>query len=170
MTDKFSIINDVKGTNPRFASGMPSYTENCQRCVNAYELRRRGYKVTARPILHKNDCLPYAANPAGWPFVYVDHKIENCAAGTGEFAKRQVELFMRIYGDGSRAIVEVDWYAKDKGHLFIAENHNGNVFFVDPQTGSLDVSWYFDFVNPLSVVIMRIDRSEFTGLVKACFE
>lgn len=27
-------------------------------------------------------------NPVGWSFVYVSHKIESCAAGTGKLVKR----------------------------------------------------------------------------------
>jgi SPP1 gp7 family putative phage head morphogenesis protein len=38
----------LKGTNPNYALGW-KYQNNCQRCVPAYELRRRGYDVTAKP-------------------------------------------------------------------------------------------------------------------------
>lgn len=44
-----SIVEAIKATNPGFAGGSPSYTKNCQRCIVAYELRRRGYAVTEKP-------------------------------------------------------------------------------------------------------------------------
>lgn len=35
-------------------SAFVKYSENCQRCVVAYELQRRGYNVMAQPT-HEND-------------------------------------------------------------------------------------------------------------------
>lgn len=166
-----SIISDIKATNPGFSSHTFEYMENCQRCVTAYEARRRGYSVIAKPrILSRTDPLPYMTNPFGWPAVYKNHKLESCAADTGELAKKKIEALMKSYGDKSRAIVKVDWFMQNKGHLFIAENQNEVIYFVDPQTGSLDVAWYFHYINPRSVVLMRTDQADFTDLVNLCFE
>lgn len=53
-----SIIADIKATNPRFFTHTHEYMENCQRCVVAYEARRRGYNVIAKPrILSRTDPL-----------------------------------------------------------------------------------------------------------------
>ncbi len=166
-----SIISDIKATNPGFSSHTFEYMENCQRCVAAYEARRRGYNVIAKPrILSRTDPLPYMMNPFGWPAVYKNHKLESCSAATGDLAKKKVEVLMRSYGDKSRAIVKVDWLTQNKGHLFIAENQNDMIYFVDPQTGSLDVTWYFSYINPYSVVVMRTDQTIFSGLVGQCLE
>ena len=55
-----SIIADIKATNPGFSTHTHEYMENCQRCVVAYEARRRGYHVIAKPrILSRTDPLPY---------------------------------------------------------------------------------------------------------------
>lgn len=90
-----SIIADIKATNPGFSTHTHEYMENCQRCVVAYEVRRRGYHVIAKPrILSRTD----------------------------------------------------------------------------PQTGSLDAAWYFHYINPHSVAIMRTDQTDFTDLVNLCFE
>lgn len=166
-----AIITNVKATNPKFSTRTFQYTENCQRCVAAYEARRRGYDVIAKPrILSRNDPLPYMTNPFGWPAIYKSHKLESCAADTGKAAREKVEALMKLYGDKSRAIVKVDWLMQNKGHLFVAENQDGVIYFVDPQTGSLDVSWYFLYANPKSVVLMRTDQTAFTELVNLCFE
>ena len=166
-----SIISDIKATNPGFSSHTFEYMENCQRCVAAYEARRRGFNVIAKPrILSRTDPLPYMTNPLGWPAVYKDHKLESCGADTGKLAKEKIEALMKSYGDKSRAIVKVDWLMQNKGHLFIAENQNDIIYFVDPQTGSLDVAWYFSYINPKSVFIMRTDQTPFTELVNLCFE
>lgn len=139
-------------------------------CVVAYEVRRRGYHVIAKlRILSCTDPLPYMTTPLGWLAGYKDYRLESCAANTGELAKK-VEVLMKVYGDKSRAIVKVDWLMKNKGHLFIAENQNDVIYFVDTQTGSLDVAWYFRYINPYSVVVMRTDQADFTELVHLCFE
>lgn len=49
----FSIEDSLKGANPKYARGT-QYGVNCQRCVQAYELRRRGYDVEALPKPKKN--------------------------------------------------------------------------------------------------------------------
>lgn len=166
-----AAMDAVLCTNPGFSTHDPEYTENCQRCVVAYEARRRGVDAIAKPILFdRPDALPYMVDKAGWPAVFTDHKVEYCHADSAEQAKQQVEAIMRIYGDASRAIVKVDWIGQHKGHLFMAENRHGTVFFVDPKTGALDVSWYFFFASPRSVAVMRIDNTEFTELVMQCIE
>lgn len=57
INDQHDIANDIVSNgkptcNPNFSTGQWGYTQNCQRCVQAYEFRRRGYDVVAaeRPI------------------------------------------------------------------------------------------------------------------------
>lgn len=77
---------------------------------------------------------------------------------------------MKSYGDKSRAVVKVDWFMRNRGHLFIAENQDDVIYFVDPQTGSLDAAWYFRYISPHSVIVMRTDQTNFTELVNLCFD
>ena len=170
-SDVLSAIRAIKGTNPGFITNDTGYKENCQRSVIAYEARRRGYDVIAKPIsLNKCDSLPYTSSSEGWPAAYENYKLEYCSADTAEHAKQKVEALMKSYGDKSRAIVKVDWLCRNKGHLFIAENRKGVIYFVDPQMGCLDASWYFDFIDPMSVVLLRTDILAFTKLSEKCFE
>lgn len=165
------VVDAIKATNPQFWTHDPAFTENCQRCVSAYEARRRGYDVIAKPrTLGGIDRLPYMDSEKGWPAVYQNYKLESCAASTPEQAKGKVETLMKAYGDGSRAIVKVNWRLRYKGHVFIAENQEQTICFLDPQTGSIDVSWYFYYADPASVVIMRIDQLYFTELIEQCLD
>lgn len=84
--------------------------------------------------------LPYMTNPSGWSAVYKDRRLESCASDTGELAKKKIEALMKSYGDKSRVIIKADWLMRNKGHLFIAENQNDVIYFVSPQTGSLDAA------------------------------
>lgn len=54
-------LDDLKNTNPNWQEDSP-WDVNCQRCVSAYEARRRGYDVTAAPLLDNQDTLlpPYS--------------------------------------------------------------------------------------------------------------
>lgn len=165
------IVEAIKATNPQFWTRNPAFTENCQRCVSAYEAQRRGYDVVAKPrILTGTDSLPYMNSEKGWPAVYQDYRLESCAALTPELARGKVESLMKAYGDGSRAIVKVNWQLRYKGHVFIAENQEQTICFLDPQTGSVDVSWYFRYADPASIIVMRIDHLQFTELIRQCFE
>ncbi len=60
------IVEAIKATNPQFRTHDPAFTENCQCCVSAYEARRRGYNVIAKPrILTGADSLPYMNGEKG---------------------------------------------------------------------------------------------------------
>ena len=45
-----TYLDDLAVTNPNFATGKSEWTCNCQRCVTAYEGRRRGLDVEAMPM------------------------------------------------------------------------------------------------------------------------
>lgn len=101
--EESAAINAVHGTNPGFSTHDPEYTENCQRCVVAYEARRRGFDIIAKPILlDRPDALPYMVDEVGWPAVFTDHKVEYCHADSALQAKQEIEVLMRRYGDSSR--------------------------------------------------------------------
>ena len=89
---------------------------------------------------------------------------------TPEQVEQRITFQMQIFGNHSRAIIKVNWLHSPKGHLFIAENVDDVVYFVDPQTGEDDVRWYFRQVDPARVALMRIDCVRFTELVQACCE
>ena len=165
------IKDCLKGLNPQFSTHQSAYTENCQRCVVAYEVRRRGYSTIAKPyICGGTDPLPYMNLQYGWPAVFREQMLTNCSALTREQAQENIERQMRLFGNHSRAIVKVRWPHRAKGHLFMAENIEDVIYFVDPQTGDDDVSWYFQYIDPNYVAIMRTDCVRFTGLVRQCCE
>ncbi len=42
-----------KGTNPHYSASFEAYSSNCQRCVLAYEARRRGHVFIAENVRGK---------------------------------------------------------------------------------------------------------------------
>ena len=165
------ITDCLNGLNPYFATHTSAYTENCQRCVVAYEVRRRGYSALAKPYLeNRKDLLPYMDRRYGWPAVFQKQIAADCSAWTAEEVLKNVERKMRLFGNHSRAIVKVNWLHRPKGHLFIAENIDDTIYFVDPQTGDGDVRRYFRGIDPGRAVLMRIDCVGLTELARQCCE
>ena len=135
------IQDCLKASDPLFSTHKASYMENCQRCVMAYELRRRGYSVVAQPYIPDGaDMLPYMDRRYGWPAVFEKQIITDCSAVTQTQAKENIKRQMCAYGEGSRAIVKVNWLSRANGHLFMVENFKGRIYFIDPQTGNADVA------------------------------
>lgn len=169
-----SFKDDVRDTNPHYQESLKNkdrkYTHNCQRCVSAYEARRRGYDVTAGERLDGNDSLAYMLNDKGWANVYKDgrNSLVPITSRTTHGVLLKVIDQMSVWGDGARAIVRVQWKRSSSGHVFIAENQGGGIIFIDPQCDSLDATSYFDYTKVNQTHLLRIDDKEFTDLIREC--
>lgn len=167
---------DLAATNPNYSTAR-AYQVNCQRCVSAYEARRRGYDVSAKPAptgRNNTDYLPYMTHEKGWANVYEDglKSLETLAGRTAAKVKDSICEKMAEYGEGARAIVRVRWGRGNSGHVFIAEQVNGVTHFVDPQSGKNDVSYYFGagMIQPAKTRLLRIDNKSFSELIELCAE
>ncbi|MBR1823466.1 MAG: hypothetical protein IJ779_04450 [Ruminococcus sp.] len=175
-------IDDYKEVSEEYLNSLPRYTEplsikeslmltnptndeyNCQRCVPAYEMLRRGYKVHA------------TLAPKNW----LDDNI-----GFGDFKKifigsewhqtngsgiEDIEKFLTNAGNNAR--VEISFMTTDGSHLIVAENDNGLIKFVDPQKNRIDVRWYFDDETIIlgKTEFARIDNLNVSNLIKQCLE
>ena len=151
-----SMAKASKGTNPNFNRAFDAYSSNCQRCVLAYEARRRGYDVTALPT-YSGDLLPYGGD-------YLKALSNPNPVNVGK-SVRKLNSEMKSYGSGSRAIVRVR--SGRNGHVFIAENVNGKIKYVDPQTNERYSGLNLKRVSNASVT--RIDNQSFTDYAKNAF-
>ena len=140
-----------------------AWSGNCTHCVPAYELRKRGYDVSA---------LPYTDDPNGLsydPFDAWEDPIIHKTPGSGREA---IERAMASYGDGARVEIDVGWATSDgsgfDGHVFVAEQRDGKTYFIDPQNGDADVSWYFDHVQPGATRFARIDNLTPSDRIAEC--
>ncbi|MCF2705848.1 hypothetical protein I6E29_00985 [Arcanobacterium haemolyticum] len=161
-----NIRDAVEGTNPLFSEGI-EYQTNCQRCVVAYEMRRRNFAVTARPRPLNVNGLPYSDyDTTEWASAFKSVVIP-CGSGSGE---EEILQYLTQWGIGSRAIVQVSWN-RSEAHVFIAENLADGVHFFDPQSGRMNVRRYFDLAVRGATSIMRVDNVEITDHVyKMCEE
>ena len=143
-----SYKDNLEAANPNYELS-DEWKVNCQRCVPTYEMRSRGYDVTAFPCVDNNDYLSYH------PYDVWESPDVRKASGNG---LHDIQDLMSSWGDGSRAQVCLQWDVGEGGHTFMAEQRNGKTYFVDPQTGDTDVSWYFDEAKPGSVSFCRTDQ------------
>ena len=147
-----SSDENVQATNSNYNLGR-AFQINCQKCVPAYEMRMRGYDVVARPTFDiDTDSLAQ-----DWDKIFKGAEFEEGFAGSG---KAEVIKRMKLFGDGARAEVYVDWVEEEFAHVFVAENRNGEIHFLDPQTGELDVEYYFDNVKDGLTKLLRMDNLE----------
>lgn len=155
-------LEDLRDTNPNYEKGN-EWRVNCQRCVPTYEMRRRGYDVTANPA------PPEASKHlAYYPFdVWEKADVKRCK----ESGMSDIQEAMKKWGDGARAQIVVYWDKGCGGHTFVAEQTDGKTHFVDPQTGEEGVEWYFDHVSHDRTQFCRIDDKEaFTYILDCCKE
>ncbi len=110
--ENHSMLDCFDTTNHGYSTGKEEYTRNCQRCVCAYEARRRGYDVIAsKRILDGTDTLPCLGHPFGFQNVFENGKelLEKIQARTGKAVQNSIINKMESFGDGTRAFVAVYW-------------------------------------------------------------
>lgn len=164
-----TIDDNVKNTNPAYKSGGAAYRQNCQRCVAAYEMRRRGYDVIAKPAVVDANGLLAKKDPlyASWNKIFKDARFSYCGGTDG--GKSEIIRRMSMWGDGAVAEVKVQWYSSS-AHVFVAEQVGGIVRFVDPQTGNVNCEDYFTRALNGVTMIARIDNIEATELIEKCIK
>ena len=162
-----SISEALKISNPNYYTGEPKWRRNCQRCVFAYEMNRRGFDVEAKPrILDGFDSLPKMDHPKGWSHVMKGATLLT-PSPDGQNVKKSIESQMKSWGDGARAVVRVRWDT-GKGHVFVAEQMGGKTYFVDPQSGKKSCGHYFSKIIGSETRLMRMDNLEPTELIAEC--
>ena len=135
-----AIQDAVKGANPNYSRGS-AYGVNCQRCVQAYEFRRRGYDVVAKPKPSTNNSISWGSEcfiqPGAYQYSYQAYALNQTEAA--------VKKALANAPDGSRFSIYIKWKRTYGGsaHVFIAEKTGGVVHYLDPQTGNMDASDYF---------------------------
>lgn len=118
------------------------YTSNCQRCIIAYEMRRRGYDVEANKYIGRGDSI-YNENLAlTRAFLNFDSmtntkRYENQPNGEKYSSRgaliRAMEKDMVAEGEGARFAVAWKWKNSSWGHTINAEVIDGKVTFFDAQ-------------------------------------
>lgn len=152
--------------NPHFGEGA-KWENNCQRCVQAYEMRRRGYDVQAKPMtLDKHGRMDMDdAVLKNWKNVFENASWEQIGINEDDLA--EIRKQMGKWGDGSRSQICVTW-PNGRGHVFSAEQIGGETVFIDPQNSHADTSEYFRKLKKGCTMFARVDQLKPTKLIKEC--
>lgn len=121
--------------NPNFHVDT-AYQINCQRCVPVYELRRRGYPVTAMPKRNQYDGK---ANACLYGYECFDSPQVKGVWGRHQVLnKTDLLKALKDLPDGARVGIIWAWPGKSRsGHTTVCEKINGKLVFMDPQTGKI---------------------------------
>ena len=174
-----SMSDAYNNANPYFSKAFSSYSENCQRCVVAYELRRRGYDVIAQPTFEGDKWptnVPVNGRLMGrWRGAFQNAKTDFVGV-SGNNAKAEAKVLSNItsklkdYGKGARAIVRIGYRGSHTGHVFNVENQGGRAVYVDAQTGTrythADMQNLMKIVDTNSVSLTRTDNLRVSGRAK----
>lgn len=132
----------------------------------AFELRRRGYDVTAQAT-YKGDELPQVAFAdkngslfSYWQGAFQNGKRKKIGKTTRPATINAIENKMSSFGENARAIIGVRWNGFNTGgHVFNVERKNGDTKYFDAQTGKrVNIKEYMNNARPLETTIMRTDN------------
>lgn len=164
--------------NPNYDEGVRNgYYFNCQSCVVAYEMRRRGYDVEAlmRVVGDKENAPEQLAHrtQSAWidPSTGVEPKKQKCGGANFinlDTGKTTYKTFDEIteelnFATGVPGRYHVDWYWKGRqdGHIIVAERfENNGLRFYDAQTGEI-VQWAKlreDINIAAGINVLRVDK------------
>ena len=146
----------ANGANPHLRLGR-EFQVICQRCVQVYELRRRGYDVTAMP-------KPSTGNTIDWGYeCFVDFN-GHVPRYTCDKTAARVMSELRAAPDDARYGIYVKWKGHNSGaHVFIAEKIGGIISYIDPQNPLSGASDYFSRGRPGVFGLWRLDNAIIIG-------
>ena len=146
-----TIDNAMNNANPYYSTSYSEYSENCQRCVVAYELMGR-WRGAFRHA--KTDRVGVAGNNSRAEAKVLDN----------------ISAKMKEYGNGSRAIIRIGYRGAHVGHVFNVENRGGHMYFIDAQTGqryiNADMRNLMKIVDTKSVSVTRTDNLQISNRAK----
>lgn len=149
--------------NPHYESGALKWKINCQRCVYAYEMNRRGNGVyEAQPNIDGAfDRYDYYAY-GGWRNVMEGQTVQKVGSPSRKKVMTNIDELTTKWGDGSRGIVKVQWKHGKSCHVFNFERINGKTRYFDAQVGKeININDYLAVAKPTKTEISRTDNLKF---------
>lgn len=114
---------------------------NCQRCIVAYEMQRRGYDVSATPKPKSIGQDPVRFGREVF-YDYFTGKNPTFHGGFGNRADKRLankkqleEALLSALSDGGRVAIFWKWPNVKAGHTIVAERQGNKIIYADPQTG-----------------------------------
>lgn len=144
------------------------YRVNCQSCVVAYEMRRRGYDVEAQPNM-RGTVKQNGAFSLSQDTVSIWRNRETGAV-PDFISLYSVEGLKEVIKPGARYSLQYTWEGKDKksgpsAHILTVERVDGEIRIYDPQTGQIeDIKTHFnDSFTYSRIGCFRVDDCDIVG-------
>ena len=126
-----TMDDDIKAVNPLYDMSIPETTNNCALCSVTYDLRRRGYNVTA-----KASTVPVYGDRL-INDIYGKHRVDSYQNVGDSFASLGKSMLEK-YPEGSRGVIGIRLNPRlmiGCGHAMAFEIKNGKAMVIDSQTG-----------------------------------
>ena len=123
----------VLNSNPN--RGKQGYDKNCPNCACAYELRKRGIDVVARPYVHGGS---HYLNTKPWEawLNTEPHEV---------YTQSELLQYVQTFEEGSRFGIAYS-HKKTGGHVIVGEYKDNKLILQDPQKGIQIVKLDFDSI------------------------
>jgi hypothetical protein len=168
----FEEANELKG-NVNYAKKGSKYLLNCQSCVVANELRRRGFDVTARPSVKKKGNIPNQLShktEMAWIDPATSKMPKKQHVGGEYFSNGSIKTktqsvmtkeLLELTKEVGRYNIDFIWKGDKCGHILTLERlENKEILLYDPQSGELKMFKYY--LNRISlkygITVLRIDK------------
>ncbi len=161
MTEK----EDMYMVNPSFANFDRNTKNNCMLCTTAYDMRRRGYEVSAKKAsvgYQKDDPIKWYNGAKVVDSVTYDAKKDSFSTAFKNVAKSTFSLNRGVtekvtndllkQGEGARGNLIMVWDYTGSGHSVVYEVQNGKVVLRDCQSNKV-------YNNPASLLNKSIGAS-----------
>lgn len=141
-TKEYSIEEDAKMINPEFKNFYMDTKKNCVLCSLTYDLRRRGYEVTAQKVslgYTPPEIVKFYKNSKG-KTLELNKDYEFYTVPKNDNIKHSVNSKLLEQGDGARGMLALIWDHHGHpcgGHAIAYEISNGKVTYVDGQSGKV---------------------------------
>lgn len=165
---EFTMAEDCKDVNPLYKTKESDKTHNCVFCSVAYDMRRRGFDVTAKPSYdghRETELLKW------YPKAKLKSIDRNRGTEGGVFSKekyvRETISELTKQGNGARGCMTFDWDLPVVSTNFkIAHNvayevQDGKVLILDAQSGKIssDTTKFLKHTNDITYV--RLDNVDY---------
>lgn len=156
MTEK----EDMYMVNPSFANFDRNTKNNCMLCTTAYDMRRRGFEVSANKAstgYEEKDALDWykgakLETSVGYKNKKLGYRLKNAAASTFALNRgvtNKVTSDLLKQGDGARGNLMMVWDFNGNGHSVAYEVQDGKVILRDCQSNKV-------YKNPGALLNMSV--------------
>lgn len=163
--DPMSYEEALEGSNPNYDPQSSQWSNNCQRTVPTYEMRRRGFDMTSLPYDPKVNIASRLAIKKMWgkpDFDYQGYSLSNSGRIVNKSASHFVKA-LKAQPIGARLQVLFKYSRRRTGHTMIMERveisdkYPHGLRFIDPQSGKDGGSYSLKGKSQFSFI--RIDNA-----------